>query len=220
LHALLIDPGSSRPDLELHANVQLRRCPRLRDRLQQALQDHAKFPVVDVVAKKQPAAFGQFRDDVGRDDLDLIACQTNEFRQEVVFRERDMVELRRVGLIVEGPEPIWLWKDGKPELEPVAKEATNHVEVVLVDRETGQLNPRASVDLVFLAGGAEAGRATLTPLLSVFSHYGKTLTLPTGTTSVRIHVHPPGISSLARARLADPADIELPLPARRRKATS
>lgn len=123
----------------------------------------------------------------------------------------------RVGLIVEGPEPVWLWKDGKPELEPVAKEATNHVEVVLVDRETGQLIPRASVDLVFLAGGAEAGRATLTPLLSVFSHYGKTLTLPTGTTSVRIHVHPPGIGSLVRARLADPADIELPLPVRRKE---
>jgi hypothetical protein len=121
----------------------------------------------------------------------------------------------RVGLIVEGPEPIWLWKDGKPELEPVAKEATNHVEVVLVDRETGQLVPRASVDLVFLAQGTEVGKATLTPLLSVFSHYGKTLVLPTGTTSVRIHVHPPAIGALARARLADPADIELPLPARR-----
>lgn len=121
----------------------------------------------------------------------------------------------RVGLIVEGPEPIWLWKDGKPELEPVAKDATNHVEVVLVDRETGQLVPRASVDLVFLAGGAEVGTATLTPLLSVFSHYGKTLVLPAGTTSVRIHVHPPAIGALAHARLAEPADIELPLPARR-----
>jgi hypothetical protein len=121
----------------------------------------------------------------------------------------------RVGLIVEGPEPIWLWKDGKPELEPVAKEATNHVEVVLVDRETGQLVPRASVDLAFLANGAEVGHTTLTPLLSVFSHYGKTLVLPAGTTSVRIHVHPPALGALARPRLADPADIELPLPARR-----
>ena len=121
----------------------------------------------------------------------------------------------RVGLILEGPEPIWLWKEGKPALEAVASDATNHIEVVLVDRESGQLVPRATVDLVFMAGATEVGAATLTPLLSVFSHYGKTLKLPTGTTSVRIHVHPPAIGALARPRLADPADIELPLPAKR-----
>ncbi len=121
----------------------------------------------------------------------------------------------KVGLIVEGPEPIWLWKDGKPALEAVASDATNHVEVVLVDRETGQLVPRASMDLVFLATGNEVGRASLVPLLSVFSHYGRTLKLPEGTTSVRIHVHPPALGALARPRLADPADIELPLPSRR-----
>jgi hypothetical protein len=121
----------------------------------------------------------------------------------------------RVGLILEGPEPIWLWKEGKPTLDPVASDATNHIEVVLVDRESGQLVPRASIDLVFLAGGAEVGTAALTPLLSVFSHYGKTLKLPIGTTSVRIHIHPPAIGALGRPRLGEPADIELPLPARR-----
>ena len=68
----------------------------------------------------------------------------------------------RVGLILEGPEPIWLWKDGKPALEAVASDATNHIEVVLVDRESGQLVPRATVDLVFMAGAAEVGTATLT----------------------------------------------------------
>jgi hypothetical protein len=124
----------------------------------------------------------------------------------------------RIGLIVEGPEPIWLWKDGKPELEPVTAEHTNHVEVVLIDRDSGQLVPSASVDLTFLATGAEVGTAKLTPLLSVFSHYGKTLTLPKGTTSVRIHVHPPSLGAIGRLRLADPADIELPLPARRKEA--
>jgi hypothetical protein len=123
----------------------------------------------------------------------------------------------RVGLIVEGPEPIWQWKDGKPELEPVAADATNHVEVVLVDRESGQLVPRASIDVLFLATGAEVGRATLTPLLSVFAHYGRTIMLPQGTTSVRIHVHPPAIGALGRPRLAEPADIELPLPAQRKE---
>jgi hypothetical protein len=123
----------------------------------------------------------------------------------------------RVGLIVEGPEPIWLWKDGKPELEPVAADHTNHVEVVLVDRASGQLVPRASIDLTFLKDGAEVGRTTLTPLLSVFSHYGRTLTLPPGTTSVRIHVHPPALGAIGAPRLAEPADIELPLPARRKE---
>src|SRR5437870_2510782 len=47
----------------------------------------------------------------------------------------------RVGLIVEGPEPIWLWRDGAPVLSPVAADATNHVEVALLDRETEQLVP-------------------------------------------------------------------------------
>jgi hypothetical protein len=121
----------------------------------------------------------------------------------------------RVGLILEGPEPIWLWKDGKPALEAVAPDATNHIEVVLVDRESGQLVPRASIDLVFLATGAQVGTTTLVPLLSVFSHYGKTLKLPEGTTSVRIHVHPPAIGALGRPRLGDPADVELPLPSKR-----
>ncbi len=123
----------------------------------------------------------------------------------------------RVGLIVEGPEPIWQWKDGKPVLEPVAANATNHVEVVLIDRESGQMVPRAGIDLVFLATGTEVGTATLTPLMSVFAHYGRTIALPKGTSSVRIHVHPPAIGSLGRARLADPADIELPLPAQRKE---
>ncbi len=124
----------------------------------------------------------------------------------------------RVGLIVEGPEPIWLWKEGKPELEPVAAEHTNHVEVVLVDRASGQLVPRAKIDLSFVADGAEVGRATLVPLLSAFSHYGRTVALPKGTTSVRIHVHPPALGAIGVPRLADPADIELPLPARRQGA--
>ncbi len=125
----------------------------------------------------------------------------------------------RVGLILEGPEPVWLWKNGKTELEAVAPDATNHIEVVLIDRESGQLVPRASVDLTFVADGAGVGTAELHPLLSVFSHYGKTLTLPKGTTSVRIHVHPPALGSLVRPRLASPADIELPLPTRRAEAT-
>jgi hypothetical protein len=121
----------------------------------------------------------------------------------------------RVGLILEGPEPVWLWKDGKPELEAVGADATNHIEVVLVDRESGQLVPRAAVDVTFVADGNAVGTAALHPLLSVFSHYGKTLALPKGTTSVRIHVHPPALGAVGRPRLADPADIELPLPARR-----
>ncbi|MCC6850580.1 MAG: hypothetical protein IT294_18990 [Deltaproteobacteria bacterium] len=124
----------------------------------------------------------------------------------------------RVGLIVEGPEPIWQWRDGAPVLEPVAADATNHVEVVLVDRASGQLVPRAGIDLVFLATGNEVGHATLTPLLSVFSHYGRTIVVPKEATSVRIHVHPPAIGALGAPRLADPADVELPLPAVRKES--
>jgi hypothetical protein len=123
----------------------------------------------------------------------------------------------RVGLIVEGPEPIWLWQDGKPVLQPVGAQATNHVEVVLVDAETGQLVPDARVELTFLAGGRAVGNAGLHPLLSVFSHYGETLTLPAGTDAVRVTVTPPAFGTVDRPRLADGAEIELPLPAQRRE---
>ena len=123
----------------------------------------------------------------------------------------------RVGLIVEGPEPIWLWKDGKPVLQPIAADATNHVEVVLVDAEIGQLVPSAGGDLTFLAAGRAVGTATLHPLLSVFSHYGETLALPSGTDAVRVKVTPPPFGALDRPRLADGAEIELPLPAQRKE---
>jgi hypothetical protein len=150
------------------------------------------------------------RDYAVGDDLLQAVAEAGELRDAGPYR---------VGLIVEGPEPIWLWTNGKPALEAVAADATNHVEVVLIDRETGQLVPRASITLTFLAAGAEAGTALLQPLLSVFSHYGRTIALPPGTTSVRVRITPPALGALDRPRLAAPAEIELPLPARRREAT-
>lgn len=121
----------------------------------------------------------------------------------------------RVGLIVEGPEPFWTWQDGVPVLAPVAADATNHVEVVLLDRETGQLVPDARVGLTFLAGERAVGTATLHPLLSIFSHYGTTLALPAGATDVHIHVDPPALGSVDRPRLEGRADVTMSLPAQR-----
>ncbi len=121
----------------------------------------------------------------------------------------------RVGLIVEGPEPIWIWRDGAPVLSPVAADATNHVEVALFDRESGQLVPDAAVTLTFLSGAQTVGSARLHPLLSVFSHYGATLALPAGVTRVRIHVDPPALGAVDRPRLEQAADVEVPLPAQR-----
>jgi hypothetical protein len=121
----------------------------------------------------------------------------------------------RVGLIVEGPEPIWLWQDGAPVLQQVGADATNHLEVVLLDRETGQLVPDARVTLTFLDGARELGSATLHPLLSIFSHYGETLALPAGVKTVRIHVDPPSLGSVDQPRLDGAADLEVPLPSRR-----
>jgi hypothetical protein len=125
----------------------------------------------------------------------------------------------RIGLIVEGPEPIWIWDQGTPVLEPVAADATNHVEVVLLDRETGQLVPDAGVAVTFLAGTRPLGSARLHPLLSVFSHYGETLALPAGADTVRVHVDPPALGTLDRPRLAEPAELDIPLPRQRGKAT-
>ncbi len=121
----------------------------------------------------------------------------------------------RIGLIVEGPEPIWTWNDGAAVLVPVAADATNHVEVVLLDRETGQLVPDARVTLTFLAGERVLGSASLHPLLSIFSHYGATLALPSSVTTVRVHVDPPQLGALDRPRLESSAEITLPLPPRR-----
>jgi hypothetical protein len=121
----------------------------------------------------------------------------------------------QLGLIVEGPEPIWTWRDGAPVLQPVAAEATNHLEIVLLDRDTGQLVPDAHVTVTFLDGAHELGSATLHPLLSIFSHYGETLALPAGVKTVRIHVDPPALGSVDRPRLDGGADLEVPLPPRR-----
>ncbi len=121
----------------------------------------------------------------------------------------------RVGLIIEGPEPIWIWRDGAPVLSPVAADATNHVEVALLDRESGQLVPDAAITLTFLSGSQTVGSATLHPLLSIFSHYGATLALPAGVTRVRIHVDPPALGAVDRPRLEQAADVEVPLPALR-----
>ena len=125
----------------------------------------------------------------------------------------------RIGVIVEGPEPFWVWQDGKPALQAVGADATNHVEVVLMDRDTGQLVPDADVHLTFLAGAREVGSAHLHPLLSVFSHYGETLALPAGATNVRVHVDPPALGSVDKPRLESGAEIELPLPKRRSETT-
>jgi hypothetical protein len=121
----------------------------------------------------------------------------------------------QMGLIVEGPEPIWTWQNGAPALQPVGAEATNHLEVVLLDRDTGQLVPDAHVTLTFLDGARELGSTSLHPLLSIFSHYGETLALPAGVKTIRIHVDPPALGSVDRPRLDGGADLEVPLPPRR-----
>lgn len=120
----------------------------------------------------------------------------------------------RVGLIVEGPEPVWPWTDGAPHLQTNDPASTNHVEVVLLDRETGLLVPNAHVMLTFLAGNEPVGTAMLHPLLSIFAHYGQTLALPPGTTAVRAEIGAPALGALDRPRLADAVTVELPLPAK------
>jgi len=124
----------------------------------------------------------------------------------------------RIGLIVEGPEPIWTWTDGAPALQPIAAGATNHIEVVLLERETGQLVPDARVALTFLGAGRALGTAALHPLLSVFSHYGETLALPAGADAVRVHVDPPALGTLDRPRFPDSTELDVPLPRQRGKA--
>src|SRR5262245_35535612 len=92
LHVLLGHSARGRRCLELHADVEFRLRLRLRDWLQQSLQNDAELPVIETVAEEYPAAVGKLGDDVRRNDLHLIASETHVLRHKIVFRQRNVLQ--------------------------------------------------------------------------------------------------------------------------------
>ena len=118
-------------------------------------------------------------------------------------REVQETEEYKIGFIAEGPEPIWLWKEGKLGLRPIARTDTHHLEIVLLDKASGQLVPNAPVTLVLREEkGDREISVPMHPLLSDFAHYGTTLEVPAAEYIVQVRVDPPGFGLFTPPRFA------------------
>jgi hypothetical protein len=113
-----------------------------------------------------------------------------------------------LGFIAEGPEPIWLWKNGRPELEPAAKDDTNHLEIALMDRSSMRIIPEGDVRLTLERMDVKSApvEVELHPLLSSFYHYGKTLRVPAGRYRVTVRAEPPRFGALQPGAFVDRAE--------------
>lgn len=118
------------------------------------------------------------------------------------------------GLVIEGPEPVWRWDQGKPIPEPVPDQATNHLEIVLIEAESGRMVTGAGVTLTLTPGesGRPPIRIPLIPLMSSFHHYGATVFVPPGTYDVAVRVQRPTFTTLRADRLALTLSFAFPKP--------
>ncbi len=119
-----------------------------------------------------------------------------------------------VGWVVEGPEPVWRWDKGKPIPEPIPDQATNHLEVVLLEKATGRMVTGAGVTLTLTpaAAGEHPIQFPLLPLMSEFHHYGATVAIPPGTYRVGIRIVRPTFTTLRADRLSRTLSLTLPEP--------
>ncbi len=109
----------------------------------------------------------------------------------------------RVGFIVEGAEPFWTWSDGELTPHPGNGTDANHFEIVLLDRETNEPIPHASISLSFKAGDTKKNIA-LFPLLAEFYHYGTNASVPSGKTyTVTASIEAPRLQTFKKDRFID-----------------
>jgi hypothetical protein len=109
----------------------------------------------------------------------------------------------KVSFIVEGAEPFWTWSNG--ELKAHTGEGTdqNHLEIVLLDKETNEPLPHADISLA-LSGGDTDKTVDLYPLLAEFYHYGTNAPVPAGQTySVRASIRAPDLQTFEKGRFSD-----------------
>ncbi|MCE9584682.1 MAG: hypothetical protein K8T20_19495 [Planctomycetes bacterium] len=100
----------------------------------------------------------------------------------------------RLGFIAEGPEPIWVWENGKLEAHPAKEGDTHHLEVALLERGTNRIVMAAKVTLEMKNKTSGATRTVeLHNLLSDFAHYGQTLKVEPGACTVTVKAVPPSV---------------------------
>ena len=115
-----------------------------------------------------------------------------------------------LGFIAEGPEPIWLWENGKAVLKPTAQGETNHLEIALMEKGTMRIVPEAKVSLKLVRDDAPQAGALefpLYPLMSEFYHYGNTVEVPPGRYRVTARVEPPSFGSLTPGLFEQPVEV-------------
>lgn len=105
------------------------------------------------------------------------------------------------GFVAESPEPLWRWKDGKGEMVTVQTTDTNHLEIVLLDRERTRMVTGARVTLTLKdRASGRTQEVKLLPLMSEFFHYGATCGVPPGDYDVTARIEPPAFHSLFPGR--------------------
>ncbi len=115
-----------------------------------------------------------------------------------------------LGFIAEGPEPIWLWENGKAVLKPAAQGETNHLEIALMEKGSMRIVPEAKVSLKLVRDDAPDVTALefpLYPLMSEFYHYGNTVQVPPGRYQVTARVEPPSFGSLTPGLFEQPVEV-------------
>ncbi|MGH7805716.1 MAG: hypothetical protein ACREQJ_15315, partial [Candidatus Binatia bacterium] len=118
-----------------------------------------------------------------------------------------------LGFIAEGPEPIWLWENGKAVLRPAVQGETNHLEIALMEKSTMRIVPEAKVSLRLVRDDAPDAKALefpLYPLLSEFYHYGNTVQVPPGRYQVTARVEPPAFGSLTPGLFEEAVEVRFP----------
>lgn len=98
----------------------------------------------------------------------------------------------RIGYIAEGPEPIWIWKNGALEGREVVATDTHHLEIALLERTSNRIvmNAKVQMTMVPKAGGTPVS-FEMPNLLSAFAHYGHTLSVKPGAYTLEVKVDPP-----------------------------
>lgn len=110
-----------------------------------------------------------------------------------------------VGWIAEGPEPIWVWKDGKLEDRPAKEDDTHHLEVALLEKGTNRIVQGATVTLSMKNKATGATREVeMHNLLSEFAHYGQTLKLEEAEYTVTVTIVPPRVGMFEEGKFKAP----------------
>lgn len=161
---------------------------------------HAEFKVarhgaeVTVDAPRPGPVFEGYR--IGC-DVEQALAESMEVKDEGDYR---------IGFIAEGPEPIWVWENGKLEAHPAKDDDTHHLEVALMERGTNRIVMAARVSLELKNKATGATRTIeMHNLLSEFAHYGNTVKLDPAAYTVTVKVLPPGYGLFEEGKFKSPA---------------